>query len=492
MIALDRRGVLAGLAGGLLPARPASAAPTLRAALDTAAAADPAAALALLSRYDATRLTEPERCDLITARAGLTIDAAIHRLYPGPRRGRSPYRVTATTGAWKSLTPDADRIDTETAALRTDARHGLLPPRDTLIQARTAIANAAAKAPAPIAAAMSHQIAALAELTPQAPTAPGLTHLPQGRRLYTLLIQRPLGPCPAPDAIERRLLAELRHLHARARTRFAEIGMATGTIADRYARLWRDPRWLYPDDDRGRAQAIDAMNQTLAQLDATLPATYGPVPAWCRNVAARPMSAEDIAAGRSGYRIVPTPTRTGAYIVDLRDLRRRPAWSLPGVVSHELLPGHMLQLGLEEVAPPHPLRLDYAAAFVEGWGIHAEEQAAADGCFADPRVDLGHLHWLIFRVARALVDLGIHWQGWSIGHARHLWAAWQGEPVYFASFDSELARIPLEPGSRVAECLAWLAIRDDIRRVPRHDLAARHHRLLARGRMRIEAPIYRG
>lgn len=491
MIAPDRRGVLAGLASGLLPARPASAATPLRAALDAAATADPAAALALLSHYDATRLTEPERCDLITTRAGLTIDAAIARLYPGPRRGRSPYRVTATTGAWKAATPDADRIDAETAALRTDASHGLLPPRDTLTQSRTAIINAAANAPAPIAAAMARQIAALAELTPQAPAAPGLTHLPQGRRLYPLLIQRPLGPCPAPDAIERRLLAILRHLHARAQTRFAEIGMTSGTIADRYARLWHDPRWLYPDDDRGRAQAIDAMNQTLTHLDATLPATYGPVPAWCRNVAARPMSAEDIAAGRNGYRIVPTPTRPGAYIVDLRDIRRRPAWSLPSVVAHELLPGHMLQLGLEEITPPHPLRLEYAAAFVEGWGIHAEQQTAKAGAFTDPRVDLGHLHWLIFRVARALVDLGIHWHGWSIAQARQAWTAWQGEPVYFAAFESELARIPLEPGSRVAECLAWLAIRDAIRDTPRHDRPARHHHLLTQGRMRTDELIYR-
>ncbi|MEH3157724.1 MAG: DUF885 family protein [Sphingomonas taxi] len=96
----------------------------------------------------------------------------------------------------------------------------------------------------------------------------------------------------------------------------------------------------------------------------------------------------------------PAPDRRGAYIVDLRRIRDRPRWTLPSVVAHELLPGHMIQLGLEERAAPHPLRLDYAASFVEGWGIHAEALAAADGAFADPHAMLGHLHWLIFRVAR--------------------------------------------------------------------------------------------
>lgn len=486
----DRRTVLAGIAGSLLIPTAACAAdePTpLRAALDHAAATEPAAGLIALAGFDATRYGESDRLDLVTARAGMTIDAAIARLLPGPRRGRSAYRVTPTTGAWKASTPDAGAIGVDTAALLADGALGIVPPRDTLDRTLAALEGARAQAVPPVADALARQIAALIRLTPKAPARAGLGRLPQGRAWYGLLLKRSLGDDATPAAAKRRLTAELRHLHTRAERLFAAIGMPSGSIADRYAQLWRDERWLYPADAAGQAQAIADMNRLLARLSPRLPSRFGPIPSWCLNVTARPLSAADIAAGRSGYRDVPTPRRPGAYIVDLREIRRRPRWTLPSVVAHELLPGHMLQLGLEGQAAPHPLRIDYASAFVEGWGIYAEQRAGLDGAFTDARDELGHIHWLIFRVARALIDLGIHLEGWSIGQARHQWIEWQGEPAYFAPFDTELARIPLEPASRVAEYLAWLAIADSLRNVGPGDLAGRHHGLLRTGRRRTEA-----
>lgn len=197
----------------------------------------------------------------------------------------------------------------------------------------------------------------------------------------------------------------------------------------------------------------------------------------------RTLSAAEIAAGKQGYRDVPAPGRPGAYVVDLKDLSRRPAWSLPSVVAHELLPGHMAQLGIEATALPHPLRVTYAGAFVEGWATFAETLAAPR--FTDPRVQLGHLHWLIFRAARARIDLGLHHQRWSTDEAGVRQREWQGAPVYFAPFDVELTRTRREPASRAAEALAWLALADRAPRDParrRTWLAA----VLAHGRKRLE------
>ena len=145
----------------------------------------------------------------------------------------------------------------------------------------------------------------------------------------------------------------------------------------------------------------------------------------------------------------------------------------------------MIQLGIERIEPPHPLRLTYAAAFVEGWGIHAETLAADWGLFADPRAMLGHLHWLIFRAARGVVDIDIHRHGKSVDQARASLAEWQGVPAYFAPFDGDLARIVKEPGTRAAEAMAWLAIAD---RAPSGIAARRnyHRAVLAHGRKRIE------
>ena len=299
---------------------------------------------------------------------------------------------------------------------------------------------------------------------------------------YALLLARPLGPV-TPQVARVRLTRELASLHARADAAFAAIGMTGGSIGERYGRLWQDERFLYPD----AAAAVADMTRMLDAARVRVPAAIGAVPAWCTDVSVRTLSADEIAAGRNGYRAVPTPTQPGGYIVDLKQLHRRPSWTLPSVVAHELLPGRMIQLGLEGIVPPHPLRITYAASFVEGWGIHAEAIAAADGVFADPRVMLGHLHWLIFRVARALADLGIHLDRWSLDAARARLIAWQGEPGYFAPYETEMPRIVQEPAQRVGEAMAWLAIADAVR--GRREVAriAVHRRLLDHGRMRSDA-----
>ncbi len=472
-----RRSILVGLgASAFIPTTAhAQSTTSLRRALDAAAATDPDEALRLLAPFDAAGLQPGDRLDLTTARAGLTIDAAIARSAFG-RTGRSAYRVTPTTGAWKAARPDQARIDADTVVIQADAEAGIILPRLSLDRTIDALRAA------PSNPAIDRQIAALESLRDAAPSAPGVGRFRDGAGWYALVLQRSLGSM-TPAYAERRLFAELNRLHARATRLFDQIGAPKGRIADRYARLWRDDRFLYPDSDAGRGEAVADMNRMLATARTHIPAAFGQLPRWCLEASARPLSPLELASGRAGYREVPTPARPGAYIVDLKDIHRRPRWTLPSVVAHELLPGHMIQLGLEGATPPHPLRIDYASAFVEGWGIYAEQLAEQAGAYADPHDALGHVHWLLFRVARALVDFGIHLHGWSIDQARERLIAWQGEPAYFAPFDVELARIPLEPASRVAEAMAWLAIADTAHGKPP---IAYHAALLGHGRLRTD------
>ena len=88
---------------------------------------------------------------------------------------------------------------------------------------------------------------------------------------------------------------------------------------------------------------------------------------------------------------------------------------------------------------------------------------------------------------RALVDLGIHIDGWSLDEAQARLAAWQGEPAYFAPFATELPRISAEPAVRVGEAMAWLAIADAVDQRRGAARIAVHQRLLRHGRMRSDA-----
>jgi uncharacterized protein (DUF885 family) len=170
------------------------------------------------------------------------------------------------------------------------------------------------------------------------------------------------------------------------------------------------------------------------------------------------MSAADEAAGRSGYRIVPDAANgfDGGYFVDLSHIRARPDWTLHSVVHHELLPGHMMQLPLQAMAHPHPLRLRYAPAFVEGWGIYAEQLADESGAFAtDRRGRIGYLQWMLFRAGRGLIDSGIHLHRWTVVDATARLAAMQGDPAIFAPFAKDALRAALEPAGFAGQSWTW-------------------------------------
>jgi uncharacterized protein (DUF885 family) len=300
---------------------------------------------------------------------------------------------------------------------------------------------------------------------------------------FALLLQRCFGTVDIALA-RRRLESECDRLLARADRLFRRIGHNKGSTGARFTALFADTRWLYSDDEAGRDRAVADMNRMLAVRRRQVPLAFDAVPPWCLDVHAARVSRADEIAGKSGRRELPVPGRAGAYYVDLNEIRRRPSWTLPSVVAHELLPGHMIQLPIEAVAHPHPLRLEYTPAFAEGWGVYAEQLAGAEGAFADPMAQLGHLHWLLFRVGRGLVDIAIHCDGWPVERARAQLVDWQGEPAYFAPFDRDLARIVAEPASRAAEALAWLAIAD---RAPRPVKARKpfHRAMLAGGRKRM-------
>jgi uncharacterized protein (DUF885 family) len=300
---------------------------------------------------------------------------------------------------------------------------------------------------------------------------------------YRMLLRRLSSDDAEPSLALRRLERERRKLTMRADRIMLRLGHCSGTVGARYAALWRDPRWLYSDDETGRDRAVADMARTLALARAAALAAFPEAPPYCFDVSVRRLSPADLAAGKGGYRILPTPTKPGAYVVDLKELRRRPSWTLPSIVRHELFPGHMIQLPLEASADPHPLRLKYAPGFAEGWAIHVERRALDDHAYAgDPMAELGCLHWLLFRVCRALIDLHVHLSGWTTHRSIEQWIAWQGEAAYFAPFQLDVKRIAAEPGLRAAEALAWLAMDD----LARRDATAFRRVALRHGRMRID------
>ncbi len=490
---MQRRQFLAAAGAAALP-RLALAAPgqddVLRTALDGLARLDtPEAKLARLKSFDPATLSPSARIDLETVRAGLAVDAQLLRRFPIGRLGRSPYTIAPNAGAWRDALPDASKVDAENEAIRADATQGVILPLPLLERTRAGITAAAEKASGPAVEALRRQAALLGELAAKAPAEPGTSRFPGGADYFALLLERHYGARIAPAEAHRILLAKAEVLTARTDAILRRLGYTKGSVGARISAAFKDPRFLYSDDDAGRDRLVADMNATLARVPSRLPALFGPLPPECLNVATVRMTRAEEAEGKQGYRTVPTPTTSGAYYPDLKRIRDRPSWTLPAVVHHELLPGHMIQLPIEAAANPHPLRLEYIPAFAEGWAIYTEQLMATDGAFAgDDRALLGHLHWLLFRIGRGLVDTGVHIRQETLAQTSSKLAKLQGEAAYFAPMAQDIERICIDPAMRAAEALTWLGlarIGATERRKGTESLRKFHRRLLADGRKRF-------
>lgn len=321
----------------------------------------------------------------------------------------------------------------------------------------------------------------------------GIWRHANGAAAYRLLLERHVGERVDPETAHQRLEREAARLGARADRLMRAAGFARGSVGARFKAMFADPRWLYPDDDAGRDAAVADMNRWLDKARRATPGLVGPIPPASLDVSVRRMRRDDEAAGKQGYRQLPDAGQSGAYFVDLKQIRRRPRWSLHSVVHHELLPGHMVQLPIEAGANVHPLRVAYLPAFSEGWAIYAEQLMAGQGVYRGaPLEELGHIHWLLFRIVRALVDTGIHHRRWSLDQARAAFDRLQGVPAYFAPFEADLMRIAGDPAVRAAEALIWLGISGLTPRSNRGLLCQANSRILANGRKPLQAIPYIG
>ena len=213
-----------------------------------------------------------------------------------------------------------------------------------------------------------------------------------------------------------------------------------------------EPRYLYGDDDAGRDKAVADMNAWQALIRPRLAPAFGDLP--IPPAEARRLSAADVAQGRGGYREAGTFDKPGAYYVDLKAIRTRPSWTLPAVVHHELIPGHLLQLPYQDKAAPHPLRLRYAKAYFEAWGIYAEQLADDLGLMAEtPLAEIGALHWRLFRLARIVADTGLHAMGWSRDQAVDALRTVHGPPIAFVSIPADVDRMIGDPAAYAAQGL---------------------------------------
>jgi uncharacterized protein (DUF885 family) len=153
-------------------------------------------------------------------------------------------------------------------------------------------------------------------------------------------------------------------------------------------------------------------------------------------------------------------TRAGTYFVNTYDLKSRPLYTLEALTLHEAVPGHHLQIALQqEMAGLPPLRRFVSSnAFVEGWALYAERLGKETGFYQDPYSDFGRLTYEMWRACRLVVDTGMHALGWTRQQAIDYMASHTALSLHEVT--TEIDRYIAWPGQALGYKMGELKIRE--------------------------------
>ena len=239
----------------------------------------------------------------------------------------------------------------------------------------------------------------------------GVSSVPNGKGFYQNRINYyTTSTTYTADDIHQIGLNEVARIKAEMQAIINELGF-NGSFSD-FLKFLRTDEQFYPKTAkellmfaRDISKRIDA---ELPKFFKTLPRKpYGVVPvpeAIAPNYTARRYSGSD------------SETTAGFYWVNTYNLPSRTLYTIPALTAHEAVPGHHLQISLNNELPetiPTFRRRLYLSAYGEGWGLYTEYLADEMGIYTTPYEKFGQLTYEMWRACRLVVDTGVHAKGWT-------------------------------------------------------------------------------
>ena len=291
------------------------------------------------------------------------------------------------------------------------------------------------------------------EYLPAARTVVAASELPNGKAYYAYCVRHFTTLDLTPEQVHQTGLEEVHRIRAEMQALIQKTGFQGDFQA--FLRFLRNDARFYVDTPTA---LLEKTALILKRMDGELPRLFKVLPRTPYGIRIVP----DYSAphNTTAYYFPPTGEGTaGYYYVNTYDLKSRPLYEMEALSFHEAVPGHHLQIALQqEMAEVPPFRrFGEVTAFIEGWALYAERLGLEVGFYQDPYSNFGRLTYEMWRAARLVVDTGMHALGWSRQQAIDFMA--ENTALSLLNIANEVDRYIAWPGQALAYKIGELKIR---------------------------------
>jgi len=314
----------------------------------------------------------------------------------------------------------------------------------------------------------------------------GLSDLENGGAWYEFRARSYTTTRLTPDAIHRIGLDEVKRIRDEMQEIIVEVGF-DGSFHDFLEHLRTDPQFYFDTPEELYQEYL----ATSKRIDPELVNLFGTLPRMPYGVKPIPDSIAPNTTTAYYNRPAADGSRAGIYYVNLYKPEVRPKYEIEVLSVHEAMPGHHLQLALQQELGDMPMfrRFMGFTAFVEGWGLYSERLGYDLGLYKDPYSRFGQLTYDMWRAVRLVVDTGMHYKGWTRQQAIDFFKDNAAKTEH--DIVNEIDRYIAWPGQALAYKIGQLKIltlrnRAEVQLGDQFDIRAFHDELLGAGALPLD------
>jgi uncharacterized protein (DUF885 family) len=318
------------------------------------------------------------------------------------------------------------------------------------------------------------------EYAPKGRTEVGVWALPNGQARYAFMVKTQTTTDLTPDQIHNIGVAEVARIEGEMLVIAKSLGF--NDLKSFNASLETNPAvWT-----KSGEALLEAYRGYINQMYAKLPELFGRLPKAKLEVVAMESFREKNAAGADYNTGSPDGSRPGRVNVNTYEATKRKTLSNESTAYHEGVPGHHMQLSIQqELTDLPPFRQQGGeTAFAEGWALYAERLGKEVGFYTNPYNDYGRLNDEMLRAIRLVVDTGLHSKKWTRDQVVQYFR--DHSAIDEVEIQAETDRYIVWPGQALAYKIGQLKILELRERAqkalsPKFDIRAFHDEVLGAG-----------